>query len=117
MEPQNQTCSKIDHGYSNRALHLEHKTETTQWWIKNHVPKFISGEHWPSVSPDLDPLNYKLWSVLEGIICIRCHYNLESLKQVQVENVNNLPIGVICTAIDTQPNRLWHYVRADGSHL
>ena len=45
---------------------------------------------WLSASPDLNPLDSKLWSVLEGMICTRHHYNLQSLKQVHVEDVDNL---------------------------
>jgi len=55
--------------------------------FSNHVPEFISIDHWPSASTDLNPLDYKLWSVLEGMVCTRRHHNLESLKQVLVEAV------------------------------
>jgi hypothetical protein len=55
---------------------------------------------------DLNPLDYKLWSVLEGMAYTRCHHNLESLKQVLVEAVDNFPMDVICTAIDELTNRL-----------
>jgi hypothetical protein len=43
-----------------------HKAKTTQEW---HVPAFISAEDWSSASPDLKPLDYKLWAVLENIAC------------------------------------------------
>jgi len=29
-----------------------HKAETMQQWLENHVPEFISSEHWPLASPD-----------------------------------------------------------------
>ncbi|CAH1394280.1 unnamed protein product [Nezara viridula] len=32
-------------------------------------------------SPDLNPLDYQLWSKLERMACHRAHLNLESLKQ------------------------------------
>ena len=39
-----------------------HKAKTTQQWLKNQVPEFISSDHWPFASLDLNPLDFKLWS-------------------------------------------------------
>ena len=76
------------------------KATTTQQCLENHVPKFISSDHWQSASPDLNPLDYKLWSILESMVCTRRHRNLESLKQVLVEAVDNFSMDVIHTAIE-----------------
>jgi hypothetical protein len=69
-----------------------HKAKTTQQWLENEVPKFISSDHWLSSRPDFNPLYYKLWS--------RRHHNQETLKQVLVEAVDNFPMDVVYTAID-----------------
>ena len=42
-----------------------HKAKSTQVWLEGHVPDFISIADSPSASPDLNPLDYKLWSVLQ----------------------------------------------------
>ena len=52
-----------------------HKTKTTQEWLRKHVSAFISAEDWPSGSPDLNPLDYKLWAVLEDMACRKHHNN------------------------------------------
>jgi inhibitor of nuclear factor kappa-B kinase subunit alpha len=62
-----------------------HKAETTQEWLRTHVPAFISAEDWLSGSPDLNPLDYKLWAVLEGMACQKRHNNLDSLKRSLVK--------------------------------
>ena len=82
-----------------------HKAKTMQQWLKNHVPKYISSDHWPSASPDLSPLDYKFWSVLEDLICTRYHHNLESLKQVLVKAVDNFPMDftTFLTSINSLP--------------
>jgi len=46
-----------------------HKAKTTQEWLRRNVPAFISAEDWPSGSPDLNPLDYKLWAVLDDMAC------------------------------------------------
>ena len=71
-----------------------------QQWIENHVLEFISSDHWPSASSNINPFGYKLWSVLEGMVCTRRHHNLESLKQTLVEAVDNFPVDVAHIAID-----------------
>jgi hypothetical protein len=55
--------------------------KTTQQWLQRNFPAFISTKNWPSGNPDLNPLDYKLWAVLEDVACQKRHNNLESLKR------------------------------------
>ena len=77
-----------------------HKAKTMQERLGKHIPECISSEHWLSTSPDLNPLDYKLWSVLLRMVCTRHHHYLKSLKQVLVEDVDNFHMDFIHTAID-----------------
>jgi hypothetical protein len=79
VEPLNQTVFQNRPWIFQKDSAPVHKVKTVQQWLKNHVPEFISSEHWPSASPDLNPLDKKLWS--EGMVCTRLHHNVESLKQ------------------------------------
>ena len=76
------------------------KAWTTQQWLAMNVPEFIKALDWPSGRPDLNPLNYRLRSHLEGMACHRGHTNLESFKSALVKAVNNFPHEVVHTAID-----------------
>jgi hypothetical protein len=38
---------------------------------------FVIAEDWPSGSPDLNPLDYKLWAVLEDMTCRKRLNNLD----------------------------------------
>jgi len=58
-----------------------HKAKTTLEWLRRNVPAFISAEDWPSGDPDLKPLDYKLWAVLEDVACRKRHNNLDSLTR------------------------------------
>ncbi|XP_045456525.1 uncharacterized protein LOC123666478 [Melitaea cinxia] len=40
-----------------------HKARTTQVWLKTNVLDFIRVGDWPSSRPDLNPLDFTLWSV------------------------------------------------------
>jgi len=61
------------------------KGKATQEWLRRKVPAFISAENWPSGSPDLNPLDYKLWAVLEDMACQKLHNNPDSLKRSLVK--------------------------------
>jgi hypothetical protein len=67
------------------------KAKTTQEWLRRHVPAFISAEDWPSGSPDLNSLDYKLWAVLEDMVCRKRHNNLDSLKRSLVKAAAEIP--------------------------
>ena len=94
-----------------------HKAGSTQVWLVGHVPDFISTAEWPSSSPDLNPLDYKLWSVLEGIVCKMRHPTIDSLNRFLVSAVTDFPIETMRAAIDEWPERLRACVYAKGGHF
>ncbi|CAJ0597199.1 unnamed protein product [Cylicocyclus nassatus] len=57
-----------------------HKAKVVQAWCKSELPDFIQAEEWPASSPDLNPLDYILWSYLGSKACAIPHPNLDSLK-------------------------------------
>lgn len=94
-----------------------HKAKTTQNWLESNVPDFIAAKDWPSGSPDLNPLDYKLWSVLEEMVCKKRHANLESLKKSLKNAVAKFPLHVVRESIDAWPDRLKSCVKAGGGHF
>ena len=58
-----------------------HKAKVTQKWLKDHVPDFIAHDEWPPASPDLNPLDYFVWSKLESMVNATSHKSLEGLKE------------------------------------
>lgn len=94
-----------------------HKAKSTQKWLEENVPDFIKAEDWPSSSPDLNPLDYELWSVLEQMTCSKRHSNIESLKKSLTHAVANFPIEVVRASIDKWPARLKACVKAKGNHF
>jgi len=68
------------------------KTETTQEWLRRNLLAFISAEDWPSGSPDLNPLDYKLWAASEDMACRKHRYSLESLRRSLVKAAAEIPL-------------------------
>lgn len=46
-----------------------HKAKGTEQWIENNIPNFMKASDWSSASPNLNPLDYRLWNILEERVC------------------------------------------------
>ncbi|GBM13762.1 hypothetical protein AVEN_90024-1 [Araneus ventricosus] len=58
-----------------------HKARKTQEWCKADFPDMISSAEWPPYSPDSNPMDYSVWSILECRACTKPHKSLNSLNQ------------------------------------
>lgn len=94
-----------------------HKARLTQEWLQRNVPDFISPADWPSGSPDLNPLDYGLWSVLEGMVCKKKHPSVDSLKRSLKKAVADFPLETLRNCIDEWPQRLRDCIKAKGGHF
>ena len=56
-----------------------HKSKETQAWLQNECYDFVPFFHWPPSSPDLNPLDYFLWSQVENITNMNSHNTKASL--------------------------------------
>ncbi|QQP55312.1 Uncharacterized protein FKW44_008455, partial [Caligus rogercresseyi] len=61
-----------------------------QDFCRANMADFWPADMWPSSSPDLNPLDFSVWSVLESHACKTSHANLTSLQQAIVEAWDNL---------------------------
>jgi len=93
------------------------KAKTTQEWLQKKVTTFISAEDWPSGSPDLNPLDYKLWAVLEDMACQKRHNNLDSLKRSLVKGEAEIPLEAVRAAVAEWPESLKACVERESDHL
>ena len=58
-----------------------HRARTTQEFCKNNFPAFWSPQQWLPYSPDLNPLDYAIWGILEAKVCSKPHKSVELLKR------------------------------------
>ena len=81
--------------------------------IRDNVPEFIevdispqrdNGE-WPPNSPDLNVMDYSIWSILEAEACSKPHQSIDISQDV------------IDRAVDDFPKRLKKCIEADGGHF
>ncbi len=77
-----------------------------------------SREDWTSGSPDLNPLDYELWNILlEQDAHRKCHPNLESFRQIIIEEVPKIPLEIIHKSIAKWSVRLQLYIDNEGGHF
>jgi hypothetical protein len=81
------------------------------------VPVLISAEDWLSGIPDLNPLDYKLWAVLEDMACRKRHNNQDSLKRSLVKAAAEIPLETVSAAIAEWPERLKACVGGEGGNF
>ena len=50
-----------------------HKSKETQAWLQKECDDFVPFSHWPPSSPDLNTLDYFVWSYVENITNMTSH--------------------------------------------
>lgn len=91
-----------------------HKAKLVQDWLKAHTNDFISPKEWPPYSPDLNPLDYSVWSVLEAKACARPHSNVASLKRALLKAWDDIDVNYLRATVDSFPKRLRACIREKG---
>ena len=94
-----------------------HNARMTQEWLRTSVPDFISTSQWPPYSPDLNPLEFSIWSILESKVCATKHRSLDSLKHSLKREWERIPQEIMRKAVDAFMGRLDLVIRAKGGHI
>ena len=81
------------------------------------TPDFIGPDLWPPNSPDLNPVDYKIWGIMQQRV-YECHVNsVDELKQRLIDVWQGLQQSVIDSAINEWRRRLRSCVKAQGGHF
>ena len=94
-----------------------HTAKMTQKWYQANLSGFIPKDCWPPVSPDLNPLDYFVWSYLESKVNGRQHTCVESLKRSLLKEWENIPLRMCRAAIKSWKRRIVSCIRAEGRHF
>jgi inhibitor of nuclear factor kappa-B kinase subunit alpha len=94
-----------------------HRAKTTQAWLQANVPAFISSAEWPPYSPDLNPLDFSIWSILESKVSASPHVSVDSLKKALVREWARIPQDHIRAATEAFGKRLGLIVKARGGYI
>ena len=94
-----------------------HTANKTQQWCKTNFPNFRPKNIWPSSSPDLNPMDFSIWSILEKNSCAMPHSTLESLKKTLVREWEKIPQKTIRAAVESFRGRIERVIALEGGHI
>ena len=80
-----------------------HKAKKVQTWCNENFPDFINSQQWPSNSPDLNPLDYSVWGIMEAKACAKPHKSIQELKLSLKKAWNELSLDTIAKIVDNFP--------------
>ena len=60
-----------------------HRAKATQNFLQDNTPDFINSQEWTPHSPDLNPLDYSVWDILQELVDKGRHEPFANLKDLQ----------------------------------
>jgi inhibitor of nuclear factor kappa-B kinase subunit alpha len=94
-----------------------HRAYDTVEFLRRETPEFITPTQWPANSPDLNPVDYKIWGVLQDRVYRTRIRDIAHLKERLVEEWSRFDQAIIDGAVKQWRQRLRACVRADGAHF
>ncbi|HZM25482.1 MAG TPA: IS630 family transposase [Anaerolineales bacterium] len=94
----------------------KHTAQSTQDWLRDHVPEFITPEQWAPRSPDLNPIE-NIWALVARRVSFRQPKKLEGLKRAVRAAWNEVMTEECCvTMADSMNARLVKLRQLRGAH-
>lgn len=94
-----------------------HRARDTVELLRTETPDFIAPNMWPPNSPDLNPVDYSVWSVMQEKVYQTRIANVDELKQRLLQVWAELDHGFIAAAIEEWRRRLAACVKVRGGHF
>ena len=94
-----------------------HTSKKTQKWCEEHFPSFWTKDLWPPSSPDLNPMDFCVWGILEKEACSSPHNNLEDFRASLKRAWEKIPQDALRAACQNFRQRLQRVIDTDGGHF
>lgn len=94
-----------------------HRAKDTIELLRRETPDFIGPGLWPANSPDLNPVDYRIWGLIQERVYQTAVQDIDDLKQRLVTVWSQLKQSVIDKAIEQWRPRLKACIRAKGEHF
>ena len=94
-----------------------HTAKLVQSFCKDNFKGFWSKDLWPPSLPDLNPMDFGVWSLLEKKAGVVSHKNTDSLKRALLkcwEEIDPETLRPTCAQV---PTRLGRVIRAKGGYF
>jgi len=94
-----------------------HRARDTITFLEQQTPDFIPPTLWPPNSPDLNPVDYSIWSVLQEKVYRSKITDVDELKARLMDEWAQFEQSIVDAAISQWRRRLSACVRVRGAHF
>ena len=95
-----------------------HRARVMVVLLSAETPDFISPLDWTPNSPDLNPVDYAIWGIMQERVYDRCQIrDVDHLKERLIEEWRRFDQNIIDRAVNQWRDRLHNCVRAKGGHF
>lgn len=94
-----------------------HRAHDTVVLLQQEAPDFIEPTMWPANSPDLNPVDYKVWGWMQDRVYQQPISDINQLKERLLQVWASMPQNIIDEAINDWRKRLKACVREQGGHF
>jgi len=94
-----------------------HTSHLVQNWLSDNIDMFWSKDFWPPNSPDLNPLDYYVWGVVERDSNKARHPNVASLQAAIEAAFIKMDRAQLQTACSRFRNRIEAVIEAQGGYI
>jgi len=84
---------------------------------RRSTPQFVNPDLWPPNSPDLNPVDDKIWGVMQERVYKTAIKVLDDLKRRLIAEWSGLQQSIIDDAVDQWRKRLRCCVKMSGRHF
>ncbi|KIH44434.1 hypothetical protein ANCDUO_25540, partial [Ancylostoma duodenale] len=99
------------------SIQLLHKSKKVRRWCRENLPDFIDANEWPANYPDLNVMDYYVWSILEEKACAKRHGGVDALESSLKKVWEKIPQETLWAAVESYPKRLKAVIRVEGGHI
>jgi len=96
------------------AFGLAHHVHQTIEFMQRETPKFIPLDLWPPNSPDLIPVDYSIWGVMQNCMYQTPVWDTDDLRQHLIDTWDDLSQSIVDDAVDEWCKRLQACVNEKG---
>ena len=94
-----------------------HRAYDTVEMLRRETPAFIPPSVWPPNSPDLNPVDYKIWGILQDRIYRTKIHDVQHLKERLLEEWGRFDQCIVDEAVKQWHQRLHACVSEGGGHF
>jgi len=94
-----------------------HRAKRTQAWCEENFPDFLTVKEWPPYSPDLNPMDYSVWSILESRVCTTRFSSVAALKKKLLQEWDKITVEELRPICENFEKRLKLCIKAKGGYF